>query len=61
MFDYNKILDIIIQTFFYYLLKNDATKIVIFVFDKMYSLSIFLKTCLFETIFNFIISFKKID
>ena len=61
IFNYNKILDIVIQFFFYYLFKNDATKIVIFVFNKMYNLNILLKTCSFKTIFNFTILFKKIN
>ena len=59
--NYNKILNIVIQIFFYHLLKNDTTKIVVFVFDKMYNLNIFSKTCSFETIFNFTILFEKID
>ena len=61
MLDYNKILDIVIQIFFYYLFKSDAAKIVVFVFDKVYNLNILSKTCSLETIFNFTILFEKID
>ena len=61
MFDYNKIFDIVIQIFFYYLFKSDATKIVVFVFDRMYNLNILSKTCSFKIIFNFTILFEKIN